>query len=100
MTVVSAVMARVYTFGMFDDLTDVPHVRTFDSLSKVTTLTFDGELSAEVKVAIRDRVESKNDVDQARRADLRAKRDAVVGGATLENVAALAVAEANYMLGD
>lgn len=93
MTVIAAVMARFYTFGMFDDLTDVPHTRTFDSMSKVTTLTFDGALSAEVEVAICDRMTSKNDIDQAKRAALRADRDALATEDPLRRLY-------DYVLGD
>ena len=100
MTAITVVAARTWTQAMFDDLTDIPHVRTFDKPSGITTLTFDGDLAPEVEHAIWARMESKNDVDQAKRADLRAKRGAVIADPSLENVAALVVAEANYQLGD
>lgn len=63
-------------------------------------LLFDGVLSDEQASAIRDRMESTDDADQARRAELRTLRDAVVAAPTLENVAALQVANTNYALGD
>ena len=77
MTTIAATMTRSYTPDMFDDLTDVPHVRTFDRPSGVTTLTFDGVLPPEVEHAIWARMESRDDADQSRRATLRADRDAL-----------------------
>lgn len=70
-------MRRSYTPGMFADLTLVPHVRAFDKATSVTTLTFDGELPAGVAEAIWARMESTDDVNQAKRATLRADRAAL-----------------------
>lgn len=86
MTVIAEVMARSYSFTMFDDLTSVPHVRTFDKPSGVTTLTFADDLPPEVEAAIRDRMTSKNDVDQAKRAVLKADRDALAEGDPLRRL--------------
>lgn len=98
MTTISAVMGRTYFSTMFADLTDVPH--TFSRSSGLTTLTFESDLSDEVAHAIWLRMESKSDADQTKRADLRAARDAVIADPTPENMAALAVLNANYTLGD
>lgn len=98
MTTIAARMARSYAANMFADLTDVPHARSL--VAGVTTLTFDGDLDAETERAVRDRMTSRDDDDQAARADLRAKRDAAIAAPTLPNVAALAVANANYQLGE
>lgn len=97
MTVIKVCAARTWTQAMFDDLTDIPHVRTFDKPTGITTLTFEGDLSAEVAHDVWARIESKNDADQAKRADLRAKRDAVVGDEP-EKVAVRAAID--YLLGD
>jgi hypothetical protein len=78
----------------FADITDA------EVVSFTGGVTFDGELTPEQGAAIYDRMTSRDDADQAARADLRAKRDAVVAAPTLENVAALAVAHANYRLGE
>ena len=97
MTVIVVCAARSYSPAMFEDLTDVPHVRVFDKPSGVTTLTFDGDLSAEVADAIWARMESKNDADQAKRADLRAARDAVTGDDPISVAVRAAI---DYQLGD
>ena len=93
MTTIAAVMARSYIPEMFADLTDVPHTRTFDRPSGVTTLAFDGTLSTEDEHAIWARMESRNDVDQAKRATLRADRDALPVGDPLRRLY-------DYVLGD
>lgn len=79
----------------FVDLTDVPCT----GITK-TAVTFAGELDEDETEAVWLRIESTDDIDQAKRAELRAKRDAVSAGPSLENVAALVVANANYGLGD
>lgn len=100
MTTIAAVMRRSYTADMFDDLTDVPHARSWDKATGVTTLTFDADLDEQTTAAIRDRMTSKDDDDQAARANLRVLRDAVEADPTLANVAALVVANTNYGLGE
>lgn len=97
-TTVTGVMVRDRTPDMFADLTPAPFA--YARAGGTTTLTFDGELDSATVTAIYDRMTSRDDADQAARADLRAKRDAVVAEPTLENVAALAVAHANYRLGE
>lgn len=76
---------------MFADLTSVPHVR--DYAKPVTTLTFDAALDAATVDAIWARMESTDDADQARRADLRADRDALAADDPLRRLY-------DYMLGD
>lgn len=98
MTTIAAVMRRSYTAGMFDDLDVPPHTREY--VKPVTTLTFTPDLTPTQAAQVWTRMESTDDVDQAKRANLRALRDAVVAAPTLENVAALATANANYLLGD
>ena len=93
MTTISATMTRSYTPDMFADLTDVPHARTFDRPSGVTTLTFDGTLSPEVEAAIWSRMESRDDADQLRRATLRADRNALAADDPLRRLY-------DYTLGD
>lgn len=82
----------------FVDITSAPLVvpEGIDS----NGLLFDGDLGVGQVSAVWARMESADDADQTKRADLRAKRDAVVADPTPENVAALAVANANYVLGD
>lgn len=92
MTTVSAVMARSYTPDMFDDLELPPHTRDRDPVTRVTTLVFDADLTPEQAGAVWARMESIDDVDQARRAGLRAGRDALAGAedpASLEEALAL-----------
>lgn len=108
MTTVSAVMRRSYTADMFADLGLPPHARTYDK--PVTTLTFDGVLTAAEQEAVWARMESADDADQGRRANLRADRDAVLTAAdptTLDEALAMiallrtAVVDGlNYVLGD
>lgn len=86
MTTISAVMRRTYTPTMFDDLTDVLHTRAFDKATSITTLTFDGDLEPAVSDAIWARMESRDDVDQAKRAALRADRDALAAGDPLRRL--------------
>lgn len=90
--IVAAVMRRSYTADMFADLTDIPHARTWDRVTGVTTLTFDADLDAATVQAIWAQMESTDDGDQARRAAL---REAATAGAT--NLAQMLVA---YTLGD
>lgn len=98
MTSISAVMARSYSPDMFADLGLWP-VREWDKASGVTTLVFDGDLDAPIVAAIRARMTSRDDADQAARANLAALRDSVTADPSLENVAALATAVAAYVLG-
>jgi hypothetical protein len=89
--VVSAVMKRTYTVDMFDDLNVPPHVRTY--VKPVTTLTFDEDLTDEQRAAVWARMESADDGDQARRAELRADRDALPEDDRLRRLY-------DYLLGD
>lgn len=73
-------MARSFSPDMFADITDA--APSWDRAAGV--MSFDAELSPEDVTAVRDRMTSRDDVDQAERALLRAARD---GGAT--NLAAL-----------
>lgn len=95
MTTIAAVMARSYTSHMFDDLTDpdLSHTRTLDKQTGVTTLVFAGELDGATEDAIRDRMTSRNDADQAARDVLRERRDALVEGDTMRLVI-------DYVLGE
>lgn len=69
-------------------------------VSFVGGLTFDVDLTPETQAAVFEWMTSRNDGEQARRAELRALRDAVSTDPTVANVAALAVASARYVLGD
>lgn len=94
-TVVEGTLRRSLNYSSFVDITDARLL----SWTK-TTLTFEGTLTAEEQEQVWARMESVSDADQAARANLRACRDAVVTSPTLANLAALAVAEANYQLGE
>lgn len=103
MTVIAAVFARSYALDMFDDLAVVggevvPHTSSRDKATGVTTLTFAVDLDPATVTAIRDRMTSRNDDDQAARANLRDLRDAAAEG-DIENIRALAVAAIDYWLG-
>ena len=108
-TTITATMRRSYTADMFDDLNVGPHVRAWDKATGVTTLTFDAALDNPTAEAIRCRMTSRDDTDQAARATLKGQRDAVVSLANAEQVdtaalvaavADLAVMATNYALGD
>lgn len=89
-TVISGAMARSYHPAMFADLTDATFVRSFTA--GVTTLTFDVTLAPEVEASIIARLTSRDDADQAARANL---ADLL---ATDTTASPLAVALANYLL--
>lgn len=93
-TVIAGVMARSYTgLDMFADLTPAALVRTFDKATGVSTLTFDDDLDDATVQAINDRMTSRDDADQARRADLRADRDGLADDDPLRRLY-------DYVLGD
>lgn len=102
-TVVVAPMRRSYTSAMFDDLLPEGAFVASRVVGKPAwTVTFIGTepgpaLDAETVAAVVARMESTDDADQAKRADLRAKRDAVIGDEP-EKVAVRAAID--YMLGD
>lgn len=83
--------ARPYGYDSFTDLTPVP-VERFDDTSSGLTVVFAADVSAAVAAAVVDRLGSRDDDDQSRRAALRAARAA---GAT--NLTEMHVA---YTLGD
>jgi len=70
MTTVEATMARSLTPDMFDDITATAPM-TWARNGALTILTFDAELTAEQITAVRDRMTSRDDDDQAARAILR-----------------------------
>lgn len=90
-TTVAAVMARSFRPDMFDDLAPLvdPRPKRVDG---TTVLVFDGALDDETVTAIRDRMTSRDDEDQADRTKL---RQAAAAGAL--NLAAMHLA---YTLGD
>ncbi|GAW54752.1 hypothetical protein [Nocardioides sp. PD653] len=83
----------------FADITDVPAL-DIGPCGAGTAVTFDGELTAEQVARVQHRMDSLDDVDEAARDDIRTKRAAVAAEPSVENVAALAVATANYQLGE
>lgn len=93
MSTIAAVMRRSYTADMFDDLAAVPHLRAWDKATGVTTLTFDGVLDENTTHAIRARMESTDDTDQASRTGLRVDRDALTDDDPLRRLY-------DYVLGD
>lgn len=92
MTSVSAPMGRAYTPGMFGDLTGGATERLLSADSGTYVIEFDAELDEATAAAIRERMASRDDDDQANRAALRAAADE---GAT--NLAQMLVA---YTVGD
>lgn len=94
MTVVSAAAARSIGYDTFVDLLPeecrVESVRREGSLLAVA---FSCELDGVTVAAVRDRMTSRDDVDQSRRAVLRADRDALVEGDPLRRLY-------DYVLGD
>jgi hypothetical protein len=108
-TVVVGVMVRDRTPEMFADLTSSTY--TVSRANGITTLTFDADLDAETVAEIRERMLSRDDADMAVRADIAAKRDAVIAASatveSFEDLVALALAQADldvalacYALGD
>jgi hypothetical protein len=89
-TVISGAMARSYHPAMFSDLTDATFLRSFSA--GVTTLTIDVELAPEVAAAILARLTSRDDADQAARANLASLLT------TDTTASPLSVALANYLL--
>lgn len=84
MTTVASVMRRSYLVGMFDDVTDAtPCAYSRDRTTGVVTLDFAGALTAEQQADVFERMESRNDVDQSKRAVLRERRDALAEGDTV-----------------
>lgn len=76
----------------FSDITDSP-VLDIAPCAAGTAVTFDGDLDANQIAAIRARMESTDDADQAERASLRADRDALPAGDPLRRLY-------DYVLGD
>lgn len=103
-TVLTGKMRRSYAPGMFSDLTQVPHVRTWDRASGVTTLTFPDGLDEDKAAEVWARVESSDDTDQARRAAVRDSLAGPVEGADLTEILAWLIQAvdtvAAYSLGD
>lgn len=100
MTTVTARAGRSVGYSTFDDLT--PGAGVSDILTKdgLTTVTFDGTLAPAQVDAVRARMESRDDADQTRRANLAALRAAAAAPtATTDDVKALALAVAAYLLG-
>lgn len=101
MTLVEGSVVRSISEGMYADITG-PDVRMVGF--GPTYLEFDGDLTPEQVSAIRDRMGSKDDADQAARAGLRAlvdaAEDAEFDTEGFEAVRALAVAAMRYWLGD
>lgn len=69
---VTAVAARPVSYGMFDDLPGVPPVESFTSRGPETVVTFAAPLTDGQAAAVRDRLTSRDDAQQAERASLRA----------------------------
>jgi hypothetical protein len=103
-------MARSFQPDMFDDLTAPALLVEWPMVDGARTLTFDADLPPEVVTAIRARMTSRDDDDQAARANIAALRDAVdahpeptdLAGviALLADIKALEVASACYLLGE
>jgi hypothetical protein len=93
-TVVGVVRRPKLGYSSFADITAVPVAQ--GGIAK-DGITFAGDLTAEEYAAVWARLDSTDDADLVRRADLRAKRDAVVGDEP-EKVALRA--SIDYMLGD
>lgn len=90
MSTVTGRMARPRSYSMFADITDATVAGFSADPSGMVVVTFDADLDAETATAIRDRMTSRDDADQAARATLRA-----ADGAT--NLAEMVRA---YALGD
>lgn len=99
MITVTGLVVRPICLDTFADITDAPLVLTGGRVDR-NGLLFDGELSDEQIGAIYGRMTSRDDIDQAKRADICAKVAAVEAAPTIANIGALAVASANYMLGE
>lgn len=95
-TVIGAPLVRSVGPDSFADLTgpDVPVTFLPNGLS------FDADLDEPTVAAIRARMTSRDDADEAQRRNLAALRDAVASDPSLENVATLATATAAYVLGE
>lgn len=97
MTRVVGQVVRSLTVDLYEDITGpdvaVRRGRDFEGLE------FDADLTDEQVDAIRDRMSSRDDVDQARRSELRALVDAAETG-DLEDIRALSVAAMRYWLGE
>lgn len=75
--------ARPVSYGMFAGIPDIPEVRSFGRDGAATVVTFAGELTPEQAQAVWDRMTSRDDADQARRAELAAQlpdADPIVAG--------------------
>jgi hypothetical protein len=100
MTTVTASAMRPISSDMFLDITGPDcAVTSIRADGSDLTVTFDGDLTDAQVQAIRDRMTSRDDTDQAARANLATLGAAVKAGATLENVAALLLAQNDYLLG-
>lgn len=90
MTVVTGTVRRKsLTLDAFADITEAPIVRPI----RPDRIEFDGDLTEEQQTAVWLRMESVNDVDQERRANLRSDRDALPEGDPLRRLY-------DYVLGD
>ena len=93
-TTVTAAAARSIGYDTFTDL--LPEGCRVEAVRKegaLLAVTFSGELDAATVTAIRDRMTSRDDTDQARRAQLRADRDALADDDPLRRLY-------DYVLGD
>lgn len=102
--IVCAEMRRPqFVSTMFDDLLPVGvRLASYVMRKPCWTLTFEGTapgpaLDEATTEAVRERMESSDDVDQAARADLRLKRDAVLGDDPIAQAVRAAI---NYLLGE
>lgn len=87
MTFVQGQRVRSFRPDLYADITDVPATAVPGGIE------FDGDLTVEQQAAIYERMTSKDDVDQAKRATLRADRDALAADDPLRRLY-------DYMLGD
>lgn len=88
-TTVTAIQRRSFEYGMFADLTDSAHTRP-QRAGNAVTITFEADLSPETVAAIVARLESTDDVDQAKRAEL---------AALIPEASAITAALIRYVLG-
>lgn len=89
MIVWGEVRRKGLTLDAFADITGAPIIPPI----RTDRIEFDGDLTAEQVTAIRDRMCSRNDTDQAARTQLRADRDALAADDPLRRVY-------DYLLGD
>lgn len=97
-TVVSSIAVRPINASSFDDLTcGVPALVEVDGSE--LRVTFDADLDPATVEAVRARMATRDDADQAARANLANLRDTAATG-DLESVRTLTLALTAYLLGE